>query len=66
MVFFQNYAKNVTLNELDNVSRVFLDLANTLMDSKDDILMLANTTFWRGLKTLQETSNDVDQINNVL
>ena len=54
------------MNELDNVSRVFLDLANTLMDSKDDILMLANTTFWSALKTLQETSIDVDQINNVL
>ena len=59
-------AKNVTLDELEKVSVVFWDLQETVMDSKDDILKLANVTFWTALEKVQENSNNLDDINNML
>ena len=59
-------AKNVTLDELEKVSVVFWDFQETVMDSKDDILKLANVTFWTALEKVQENSNNLDDINNML
>ena len=65
-LYFQQCAKNVTLDELEKVSMVFWDLQETLMDSKDDILKMANVTFWTGFQKVEESSNNLDDINNMM
>ena len=45
---------------------VFWDLQETLMDSKDDILKMANVTFWTCFQKVEESSNNLDDINNMM
>ena len=44
---------------------VFWDLQETLMDSKDDILKMANVTFWTGLQKVEKSDN-LDDINKMM
>ena len=41
---------------------VFWDLQETVMDSKDDILKMANVTFWTVFQKIEESSNNLDDI----
>ena len=45
---------------------VFWDLQETLIDSKDEILKMANVTFWTGFQKVEESSNNLDDINNMM